>query len=120
MPKLSILLLFLCVSISSCEDEVCYYEEPEGTYDTLEDCKKMKLPTGYTHCCLLKYSLGEGKLSSCYALNDNGYKDRNSVLNKLKKVFPTATGSIVCEGDKNASSFIKITKGLLVLLLIFI
>ena len=56
--------------------------------------------------------------TACIALDDAGKKDRNSIINELKKNpgYQDAKANIICEGD--SSSFLKVSLLFISLLLI--
>ena len=124
MKNLVLLILFLSISFSF--SDTCP-EEPEGLDDELDDCKKLTTAKG-NYCCLLSYDLGNGKEGigdACILLTEDEYKDRNKVITKLKQNpdYANAKGEVLCDGDKTeGAGFIalKITKGFLGLLLIFL
>ena len=92
---------------------------PNSYDDKLEYCKKMTVAKG-NYCCLLSYDLGEdGNGKSCISLTKDEYDDRNKAISKLLIDFPNGKGEILCDGD-NSSTFIKLTKSLIGLLLIIL
>ena len=92
---------------------------PNSNDDKLEYCKKMTVAKG-NYCCLLSYDLGEdGNGKSCISLTKDEYDDRNKAISKLLIDFPNGKGEILCDGD-NSSTFIKLTKSLIGLLLIIL
>ena len=102
-------------------------EYPNGFDDELDKCKKLT-PAKGNYCCLLSYDLGKGEEGigdACILLTEDEYKDRDKVITKLKQVpdYSNAKGKILCDGDKTENAgfiSLKITKGILGLLLIFL
>ena len=122
----NLVLLILILSISLSFSDTCPVE-PEGVEDELDDCKKLTTAKG-NYCCLLSYDLGKGEEGigdACILLTEDEYKDRDKVITKLKQVpdYANAKGKILCDGDKTEDAgfiSLKITKGILGLLLIFL
>ena len=107
------------------DDSITCKEYPDGYEAELDDCKKLT-PAKGKKCCLLSYDNGIDKGNDCISLSEAEYKDRNKAITKFQQNiegYENAKGEIICDGDKiDDASFIalKITKGVLGLLLIFL
>ena len=108
------------------DESITCLEIPDGERfdDELNDCKKLT-PAKGNYCCLLSYDNGKDKGDICISINKDEYADRNIALTKLKNIegFENAKGEIICDGDKTDDAgftVLKLTKGFLGLLLIFL
>ena len=113
------LILLFAFSVSNRSDGVCE-EYPPNDIDDLGECSDLKPQKG-KYCCLLSYKLSGKSGTACISLTEDEFKDRNKVLSKIQVQYKDATGSVKCEDDeKGSSSFLKVAKSILSLLLILI
>ena len=119
MRKYTLVILFFCLSPIFTDDspQVDCSTTPNYSDVDLEDCSDYT-PAKGQQCCLLEYKNNGGEGTACIALDDAGKKDRNSIINELKKDpnYKDATANIICEGD--SSSFLKVSLLFISLLLI--
>lgn len=113
---LLIILLFLQISLSDdCPRNIVEFDGEEN----LEKCTNLKLLEGFKKCCLLSYKYDNQPGKTCFALKEDEVKNRDLALEYLKEESEgKGTGTIICEGDDNHSSFLKISlfSSLLILL----
>ena len=119
MRKYTLVILFFCLSPIFTDDspQVDCFTYPYYSDVDLEECSDLT-PAKGQQCCLLEYKNNGGEGTACIALDDAGKKDRNSIINELKKnsAYKDATANIICEGD--SSSFLKVSLLFISLLLI--
>ena len=111
-------LLLITALLSTIYSETCPDLDNLGVIevDDLDDCKD--IPTGkYASCCLFEYKFpGKEKGRTCVALTDEQVKDHNKILDILKEIEPTATGTITCKEDN--SSYLRLSLFLSILFLL--
>ena len=82
MKNLTLVLLFLAISLSFSDDTSPDDETPgcvrtvEREGDTLEICKTLT-PIEGKYCCLFSYELEGEKANSCISITQEEYDDRN-------------------------------------------
>lgn len=120
MKSIYFVVLFALSFLAIKSATTCPRDPREGVDEqkTLDECKVIAVAEGMKACCLLdfKYEGMTGK--TCYSLTESEVNNRQSAIDALKTQFPGSEGTIVCDGDKNGSSYLKFSLLSILLLLL--
>ena len=120
MKNIYFVVLFSLCFLAIKSATLCPRDPTEGVDEqkTLDECKVIQVSEGMKACCLLDFKYNGMTGKTCYALTEAEVNNRQLAIDALKTQYQGSEGTIVCDGDKNNSSYIKFSLLSILLLLL--